>query len=300
VSRAGLVAAPLLTALASIVVAAGQQRPTFRVGVDLVTVDVSVSRGGHPVSGLTLENFVVFDNGVKQKLEGITTEQVPIDAFLVLDTSGSLAGNRLSQLKGAADSLLDGLTADDRASLIAFSHVILMRCPLSADLRAVRSALALTESSGRTALYDAMYVALRLREPSDNRAVAVVFTDGFDNASWLSEDRLLDAAARSDVIIYGVTLGRPARQEHSVVSVEKPPQYKFLGSAANVTGGRLFHAATGDKLRDAFARVLEDMRARYLLRYSPDKVMPGWHALEVRLQGVRGDITARRGYFAAR
>ena len=137
-------------------------------------------------------------------------------------------------------------------------------------------------------MYDAMYVALRLRGPSHNRAVAVVFTDGFDNASWLSEDRLLDAAARSDVIIYGATLGEPVRRA-DVVSVEKPPAYKFLGSAANVTGGRLFHAATGDKLRDAFARVLEDMRARYLLRYSPDKATPGWHTLEVRLQGARGE-----------
>ena len=298
-SRAGLVAAPLLVAFASVAIIADQQRPTFRMGVDLVTVDVSVSRGGHPVSGLTLENFIVFDNGVKQKLEGITTEQVPIDAFLVLDTSGSMTGNRLSQLKGAADVLLDGLMADDRASLIAFSHVILVRCPLTADLRAVRSALVSAESGSTTALYDAVYVALRLREPRHNRAVAVVFTDGLDNASWLSEDRVLDAATRSDVIIYGVTLNDDALCAN-IVNAQRQPSYRFLRSAGNATGGRLFHAATGDKLRDAFARVLEDMRARYLLRYSPDKVMPGWHALDVRLQGVRGDVTARRGYFAAR
>jgi len=285
--------------MASIVVVADQSRPTFRAGVNLVTVDVSVSRSGHPVSGLAIENFIVFDNGVKQKLDGLSAQQVPIDAFLVLDTSASLAGLRLSQLKGAADSLLDGLGTRDRAALIAFSHVILTRCPLTADLSAVRSALTLTESSGRTALYDAMYVALRLQNPSDNRAVAVVFTDGFDNASWLSEDRLLDAAARSDVIIYGVTLGEPSRSVN-FVSVGKPPSYRFLQSAADATGGRLFHAAAGERLRDAFARVLEDMRARYVLRYSPDTVTPGWHTLEVRLQGTGGDITARRGYFAAR
>jgi hypothetical protein len=51
-----------LIGLAPIVVVAGQQRPTFRVGVDLVTDDVSVNRGGHPVSGLTLDNFIVFDH----------------------------------------------------------------------------------------------------------------------------------------------------------------------------------------------------------------------------------------------
>jgi hypothetical protein len=92
-----------LVGLVPMVVVASQQLPTFRVGVDLVTVDVSVTRGGHPISGLKPENFAVFDNGVRQKLEGMIVEQVPLDATLVLDTSGSLAGARLAQAGSAAD-----------------------------------------------------------------------------------------------------------------------------------------------------------------------------------------------------
>jgi len=179
-----------------------------------------------------------------------------------------------------------------------------VRCPLTADRGAVRrSVLSFADSRGGTALYDATYLALRLPQPGQRRTVAVVFTDGLDNASWLSQDRVVDAATRSDVIIYGVTLSdevSPANVSPNVVRIENQSSYKFLRSASDATGGRLFHAATDSRLRDVFARVLEDVRARYLLRYSPDKITPGWHKLEVRLQGVRGDVTARRGYFAAR
>jgi VWFA-related protein len=303
-SRRWLAIASWVIGLAPIIVVAGQQRPTFRVGVDLVTVDVSVNRGGHPVSGLTLDNFIVFDNGVKQRLEGLIAEQVPLDAVLVLDTSGSLARNRLSQLKSAAGAFLDGLSPQDRLSLITFSHQILVRCPLTADRSAVRSVLSFADSRGATALYDATYVALRLSQAGNHRVVAVVFTDGLDNASWLSQDRVVDAATRSDVVIYGVTLSddvSPANvSPANVIRVENQSSYTFLRSASEATGGRLFPAATGDKLRDAFARVLQDIRARYLLRYSPEKITPGWHKLEVRLQGAKGEVTARRGYFVER
>jgi Ca-activated chloride channel family protein len=247
---------------------------------------------------------VVFDNGVRRKLEGLVVEQVPLDAVLVLDTSGSLAGDRLSQLKTAAGAFLDGLSPQDRLALITFSHQIFVRCPLTADRSAVRSVLSFADSRGATALYDATYVALRLAQPGERRVVTVVFTDGLDNASWLSQDRVIDAATRSDVIIYGVTLSDDVPPAYvspaNVIRVENQSSYRFLRSASETTGGRLFPAAAGDKLREAFARVLEDIRARYLLRYSPDKITPGWHTLEVRLQGAKGDVTARLGYFVAR
>jgi Ca-activated chloride channel family protein len=302
--RTWLAIAPWLVGLAPIVVVSGQQLPTFRAGVDVVTVDVSVIRRGHPVSRLKLENFVVFDNGVRQKLEGMVAEHVPLDATLVLDTSGSLAGGRLSQLKRAGETFLEGLSAQDRVSLITFTHQILVRCPLTSDSRAVRGVLSFTESHGATALYDATYLALRLPEPGQRRGIAVVFTDGFDNASWLSQDDVVDAVTRSPVIVYGVTLNEdvmpPNVSASIVIRTEHASSNAFLRSVSEASGGRLFRAATGDKLHDAFARVLQDVRARYLLRYSPDKIAPGWHKLEVRLQGAKGDVTARRGYFAAK
>ncbi len=95
---AALVALPLLA-----------QQPTFRAGVDVVKVDVSIARGVEHVSGLTAENFEVFDNGVKQKITNVATAQVPLEVYLVLDLSGSVQGESLAQLKRAANALVDGL-----------------------------------------------------------------------------------------------------------------------------------------------------------------------------------------------
>ena len=105
---AAIIAAMTVAAFCADAIA--RQQPTFRVGVDLVSVDVSVTRNLDPVAGLTIENFEVFDNGVKQKLERIVHEQVPLEAFLVLDMSGSVAGVQLEELKAAAGAFVSGLT----------------------------------------------------------------------------------------------------------------------------------------------------------------------------------------------
>jgi VWFA-related protein len=298
--RALAIVTAWLVGLAPAWIAVGQRLPTFRAGVDLVAVDVSVTRGGRPVAGLKLENFIVLDNGVRQKLEGMVTERVPLDATLVLDASGSLGGGRLIELKRAAETFLSGLSAQDRVSLMTFSHKVLLRCPLTSDFPAVRAALVWTESHGATALYDATYVALRLPEPGQRRVIAILFTDGFDNASWLSPDEVVDAARQSNVIIYGVTRAEYARSPRGAVfATNGGSALDFLRSVSDATGGQLFRTEMNDSLEGAFVRVLENVRARYLLRYSPDRLTPGWHRLEVRLKNAKGDVTARRGYFAA-
>ncbi len=73
------------------------QQPTFRAGVDVVKVDVSIARGVEHVSGLTAENFEVFDNGVKQKITNVAVAQVPLEVYLVLDLSGSVQGEELAR-----------------------------------------------------------------------------------------------------------------------------------------------------------------------------------------------------------
>ena len=82
-----------------------QQAPTFRTGVDVVNVDVSVSRSGEHIEGLKVGNFEVYDNGVKQKIDKVTLEQVPLESYLVFDVSGSIEGPKLQQLEQATQAL---------------------------------------------------------------------------------------------------------------------------------------------------------------------------------------------------
>jgi hypothetical protein len=96
---------------------------TFRAGVDLVRLDVSVVRGAQPVHGLTTRDFSIVDNGVRQRIESVTLlTDLPVSVIMVLDTSGSVAGERLTHLIDAAHGLLVALRPDDRAALLTFSR----------------------------------------------------------------------------------------------------------------------------------------------------------------------------------
>jgi VWFA-related protein len=275
------------------------QQPTFRVGVDLVRVDVSVTRNLEPVSDLTVDNFTVFDNGVKQKLERVIHEQVPLEAFLVLDVSGSVAGAQLERLKAAARGFVAGLTPQDKVALVTFSAKPTVRQPLTGDFEAFVRSLNEVTAEGQTALYDATAMALTMRKPADSRAVMVVFTDGGDNASNTSPKVVVQSVERSDAIVYGVSVSdRGPGPVFGADGLRSQFQVGFLRSLADTTGGRVLNAESG-RLEEAYGLILNDVRARYLITYYPDKVAAGWHKLEVKLNGVKGNVLARRGYYAA-
>ena len=277
--------------------AAAPQQPTFRASVEVVAVDVHVTRSGTPVTGLTKDDFALTDNGVIQQITEVLYEHVPIEAYLVLDTSGSLAGEGLEQLKRAADGFLRGLAAADRATLVTFSHYIAQRRRLSSDFTSIASALGEIEAHGATSLNDAIYTTLRLRSRNGFRPVAVVFSDGLDNMSWLSDSQVVEAAKRSDVAIHAVSLvdDTPRRPLDP-----GPPQNALLRDLSEATGGRLW-SASRRQLTEVFIQVLQEIRTRYLLTYSPTGVSrEGWHAVQVKLRRSRGDVRARPGYLATR
>jgi Ca-activated chloride channel family protein len=187
---------------------------------------------------------------------------------------------------------------------------VLVAQPLTGDRSAIRTALGQLRATGATALYDAAYLVLQLRHPDLTRGVAVVLTDGADNASWLTADRVLQAARRSDLVLYGIgvneaprvprTRGEPIRHPAPAAmpaAFGDLPQYRFLRDLAGVGAGTVFDASYAT-LRETFARILTEVRARYLLAYHPNDSTPGWHRLEVKLTRGGGDVSARRGYWA--
>ena len=278
----------MTTFVAALVAAAAVQAPpVFRAEVGVVRVEVLVTRGGAPVRGLTAADFELRDDGVVQDLEPILEEPTPVEAVLVLDASGSVTGPKLASLKTAAGAFLDGLRSGEHAAVLAFNHQVQHLQPLTTDLAAVRRALDRVAPRGSTALVDGVYGALRLPELGDRRPAIVVFSDGVDNLSWLAASDVVEAARRSNVIVYGVT-----------VRGKGDPEASFLGDVARATGGRLFEASGERDLRARFLDVLEDVRSRYVLRYVPtSRAAAGWHALEVRLRKGKGDVLARPGYW---
>ena len=272
---------------ATLLGAAAQAPPVFRAEVGVVRVEVLVMRGGSPVGGLAASDFELRDEGIVQDVEQIQEEQTPVDAVLVLDASGSVSGEKLDALRAAAGAFLDGLRRGENGALLAFNHEVQLLHPMTTDLAGVRRALDRVFPAGNTALIDAVYAALRLRELGDRRTAVVVFSDGIDNLSWLSASDVVGAAGRSNATVYGVT-----------VRARGDPKEAFLGQVARATGGRVFEASSERDLRARFLDVLADIRSRYVLRYLPRGAgSSGWHRLEVRLRSGKGDVLARPGYW---
>jgi VWFA-related protein len=261
-----------------------QASGVFRSGIEVVELDVSVTRGGQPVQGLTAADFALTDNGIAQDVQSVMLDRLPLSVTMLLDVSESVAGDRLAHLVQAGEGLAGALRADDRAALITFSNLVTVAVPMTSDLPAIRSALRAMRGVGATALRDAVHLALELQPRNRTRPLLLVFTDGRDTTSWLSEDAVIDSARRIGVVVHAVR-------------VESD---QFLDRLADSSGGRTWSATSDRQLRELFTRALDEMRARYLLTYTPRSVSgPGWHDLKVRLRNGRADITARPGYFVA-
>ena len=295
-------AAPFLAICLWLSAGAAAQHP-FRSGTDAVLVDVLVTDGRVPISGLTAADFELRDDGVPQRIASVTMEEVPLSLMIATDSSASMAGERLQQLKTAVRTSIAVLKPQDRAALVSFSQRVQLVADWTSDSVALASAVESMTAGGGTAMNHALEFALGYRDTAQTRALALVFSDGMDSASFVGRAAVMELADRSDVVVYGVSLSDPAdlrslAPDHSTGIELLPPHTgpSLLEAIARATGGQTFRATKGSELRDAFLRVLKEFRSRYVLSYSPQSTAAGWHRVTVSLTHRRGVVTARRGY----
>lgn len=296
-------------ALAAMALTTSAQQ-TFRVSVDAVRVDVLVTDRNRPVAGLTPADFELRDSGVVQQLDSVSYEDVPLSMLLALDASGSVRGRPLADLKQAGATAAGLLRPGDRGAVVTFAEEVDLASDWTPDHQQIAGAIERTQAAGSTSLHDAAYAALTLRDPQPGRLLILIFSDGDDTASWLSGQAVIDAAGRSDAVVYTVGLGTAATGKfgylvdfHSGLQPEIPPVLpreltkSFLTALAEQTGGKFIAIERSDQLRATFAQIVTESRSRYLLTYIPSGVEAGgWHPIEVKLKGRKGHITARRGY----
>ena len=266
------------------------QAPAFRTTAEIVRVDVAATRKGAPVLGLKASDFVVLDNGIRQDVDTVTLESnIPLEVALVLDTSGSVSGVRLSNLITACTILLSALKPADRVAVVAFSESVRSTGGWTNDFAGVARALKTLRGSGQTALRDAVEFALALPRTPSARGLMMVFSDGVDNISWLTDEEATDSAKRADMVAHAVT-----------VSSSWIDTATFLDQLTKATGGTMWRAGSDSDLQKRFRQALDEMRSRYLVSYTPRGVSErGWHDLRVTLQTGKADILARPGYFSS-
>ena len=172
----------------------------------------------------------------------------------------------------------------DRIALTTFSHAVTARATLTGDFASVRESLGRIRPAGDTAVMDGAFVALMTTQAQPGRSLLVVCTDGYDTASWLTSDEVVEAARRSNAVIYAVTSADAGEQSE-------------LKELTDATGGQTMQVASSGDLADTFRRVLSDFRSRYVLAFTPRDVEPGGaHRLDVRVKRPNLTVKARPGY----
>ncbi|GMR23734.1 MAG: hypothetical protein BMS9Abin37_2194 [Acidobacteriota bacterium] len=304
----------LLAAIPALVQEQAPQTHRFRVAIQAVQVDVYVERKGKAVLDLTREDFELFDNGIRQRVELAEVDTAPLSVALVVDASGSMAGRRLLHLQTAAHAFLNGLEPKDQASFITLTARIEQQTELTSDFDVIHNAIDHTKARGATVWHDALYAGLKTVEPVSQRAMVLLFTDGEDTYSWLRAEQLMPLVEQSGAVLYAVNTrleaGRPSignfnpntnsslwQSQRREWLKRRSARTKLLRKLAEASGGRLFETPSTSELEEIFLTILAEMRIRYLLFYRPASVEEGWHDVEVKLKGQKADVRARRGYF---
>jgi VWFA-related protein len=264
------------------------QQATFSSRIEAVRVDVLVTERGAPVRNLGPADFEVFDNGVRQRVDLVSFDRLPLNVVLALDMSDSVIGERLAHLRAAGVALVGALRTGDEAALITFNEAVTLRAGPTSDMARVRAALDAAEPAGATSIVDASFAALTLGESSVGRGLVMLFSDGVDTGSWLQPASVVDIAKRCDAVVYAVSAGGAGDD-------------KFLRDITDETGGRRVAVESTRDVEAVFVQMLNEFRQRYVISYTPTGVSSdGWHKLTVRVKRRNAEVKARSGYLAGR
>jgi len=292
--------------------------PVFRSVSTLVSLSVSVKRGGRVVAGLTPEDFTVLDEGVRQEVSRLTFEEVPVDTTVIVDTSGSTK-DAWQRIRRDAERIVSALRPIDRIRILAIDTYVREIIPMQPAGSVKVPAQA--DAGGVSPVRDAISAALISRPDPERRRLVVALTDAADTKSITEAPMLFEVARRSDSVLHVVAVpvtmpmpmnfGRQTGPAPRVMTLgfsrEAPTkaEWDLLDKAADVTGGAIHGFDPGDGKEDAvrvFQSVFNDFKQSYVVQYNAENVTEsGWHDVVVRVKGVDpAGVRARKGYFGAR
>ena len=254
-------------------------------------------RAGHTVSGLGEHDFEVYEDGALQSIRLFRHEDTPVTIGLVVDHSGSMR-EKLGEVTAAARTFVRASNPEDQMFVVNFNEDVSLGLPggtrFSNSADELGSAIWSAPAVGATALYDAVIEALQGLEKGEREKKAlIVISDGGDNASKSSLDRVLRMAEESSAVIY--TIG--------VFSEDDPDRNsKVLNRLAHETGGEAFFPSKPSETVEICERIARDVREQYTIGYSSMNGKPGaYHAIRVTARSKEHgklSVRTRAGYIA--
>jgi len=283
---------------------APNSRPVdIRIDKTLVLVNVTVTDPlNRFVTGLEKEHFKLFEDKVEQAITQFSSEDAPISIGLVFDTSGSM-GPKLQKSRQAAAEFFKTANPADEFFLVQFNDRPELAVPFTTDTDKIQSTLTFTQSRGRTALLDSVYLAMHEMKKAHNpRKALLIISDGGDNSSRYTETEIKGAVREADVQIFAIGIFEAMGARGRTPEESSGPG--LLNELAEQTGGREYAVENIAELPDIAAKIGIELRNEYMLGYSPkNRERDGkYRKVQVKLNQPRGlpplKAYFRLGYYA--
>jgi VWFA-related protein len=276
-----------------------ENQSAIKMTVGLVVLHATTeNRKGVSVSGLDKDDFQVFEDGVAQRIESFSHEDIPVTVGLVVDNSGSMRPKR-SEVISAGLSFVQSSNSNDEMFVVNFNEHVSYGLPdgilFTSQAAPLQLALAKNPATGETALYDALAAALeRLKQGHHDKKVLIVISDGGDNASSHTLKQIMTLAVESNAVIYTIGLFDES-------DTDRNPS--VLKSLARATGGEFFMPDSVSAVVPLCAQIARDIRNQYTIAYAPTNATHdgGYRAIQVKARAPGHEhlvVRTRAGYYA--
>jgi Ca-activated chloride channel homolog len=284
-----------------------QAPSVIHVDVNLVMVDATVkTKAGKIIDGLKKEDFELREDGVSQKIDVFSRDELPLNVALVLDLSDSI-GPFLGPLREAANTALSALKPEDEVALFTFSTEAELRVAFTKDKSKIAEQISGFKIGGATNINDGIFLAAQylLRTPPKGRRVIILISDDVaTDAGGQGTHDIVTEAIASDAVLYNLKI--PGyNPPGTLLAAAMVPGLVNIHKVVEQTGGEIFDVQDVAHLDEVFRALISRIKTRYTVGYytNANGANGKPHKLDLRLAssfGKKGHdyvILAKSGYY---
>jgi len=268
----------------------------FAIDTNLVVLHTTVvDKDDHVITDLVQDDFKVFEDDLPQRITRFVREDVPVSLGILVDNSGSMRDKRHTVNTAALD-FVKASNPEDEVFIVNFNDEAFLDSPFTKSQERLQDALQRIDSRGGTALYDATGMSLDYLEEDGkhDKKVLLIISDGEDNASRGTLEKLVRRLQETDTIIFAVGLLSDEDRRSA-----KRAQ-RAIRHMTRATGGAAYFPESTEDVHALTQQIAHAIRNQYILMYNPDeKKQPGFRQVRVTLVGKarKYDVRHRPGYF---
>jgi Ca-activated chloride channel family protein len=270
--------------------------------IDMTLVNVTVTDPlDRLVTGLEKEHFRVFEDGIEQEVQTLSSEDVPVSIGLVFDMSSSMS-DKVEKAREAAVEFMRTANPRDQFFLVSFNDRAELTSGFTSSVDELQTRMMFTSSHGRTALLDAVYLGLsQMRGAHNSKRALLIISDGGDNHSRYNENDVKNYLKEADCQLYAIGIFDPIGiRSRTTEELEGP---SLLSEMTEMTGGRVFPVGNLGELPDIAAKIGMELRNQYVLGYKSSNAHRNgaWRKIRVKMRPPKGlpplNVFARTGYY---